>query len=111
MPKKYKIQLTPTVYSQLDEIKQYISIILAAPEAAKRLLNSIRNAVNSLDIMPARVPLADEDPWRSHGIHKMTVKNYLVYFWIDEDAFTVHVIAIVYGRREQATQLSKIDMK
>ncbi len=40
----------------------------------------------------------------------MPVKNYLVYFWIDEETRSVQVTAVVYGRRDQRRQLSQMDL-
>ncbi len=39
------------------------------------------------------------------------VKNFLVYFWIDEEKGKVQVTAIIYGRRDQTKQLSQIEME
>ena len=38
----------------------------------------------------------------------MTVRKYLIYFEIDEAARQVNVIAVIYGRRDQAAQLDGI---
>ena len=35
----------------------------------------------------------------------MPVKNFLVYYLIDEEKITVWVMAVVYGRRDQITAL------
>ncbi len=59
--------------------------------------------------MPARIPLTAEEPWHSQGIHKMVVKNFLVYFWIDDKNLCVWVTAVIYGRRNQRQQLEKMD--
>ena len=59
----------------------------------------------SLARMPKRVALTEEEPWRSYGVHKMAVKNFLVYFWIDDKRNEVHVIAVIYGRRDQLEAL------
>lgn len=39
----------------------------------------------------------------------MTVRNFLVYYSVDEDRETVWIIAVIYGRRDQAAALSDID--
>ena len=57
-----------------------------------------------------RVPLTEEEPWHSRGVHKLPVKNYLVYFWVDEETKKVQVFGIIYGRRDQRHQLSNLDM-
>ena len=49
--------------------------------------------------------LTEEEPWHSYCIHKLVVGNYLIYFWIDEAAFTVWITAVVYGSRDQRRQL------
>ena len=40
----------------------------------------------------------------------ISVKNYLVYFWVDEEEKKVQVFGIIYGHREQRHQLSNMDM-
>lgn len=45
--------------------------------------------ISGLNFMPLRYPLTDEDPWRTNGIRKMPVKNFLVYYLIDEESKTV----------------------
>ena len=68
-------------------------------------------AILSLENMPHRISLTDEEPWRSEGIHKMPVKNYLVYFWINEIKNMVYITAVIYSQREQKRQLSKMKME
>ena len=38
----------------------------------------------------------------------MLVGKHLVYFWIDEAALTVWIIAVIYGSRDQRRQLSEM---
>jgi len=54
--------------------------------------------------------LTKEEPWHSQGVHALTVKNFLVYFWVDEAAKKVQVMGIVYGCRDQRHQLSGLDL-
>lgn len=63
-----------------------------------------------LSKFPQRIALTEEEPWHSYGIRKIPVKNFLVYFWIDEDHLKVQVTAVVYGKRDQVHQLSQMDM-
>lgn len=59
--------------------------------------------------MPARIPLTQEEPWHSRGIHKMPVGNHLVYFWIDDAHSRVWITAVVYDRRLQREQLGQME--
>ena len=70
------------------------------------MLDLLEKEILSLSSFPNRIPLTQDEPWHSQGIHKMVVKNYLVYFWVDENNQTVHIIAVVYGRRDQKQLLA-----
>lgn len=74
------------------------------------MLDTLQEEIASLDQFPNRVPLTEEEPWRSQGIHKFPVKNYLIYFWVDEETKKVQIIGAVYGRKDQRHQLSNLDM-
>ena len=77
---------------------------------AERLLQDLQKSILSLNTMPKRVALVEEEPWRSYGIHKMPVKNFLVYFWINEEMKEVHITAVIYGKRDQLEQLKQMDI-
>ncbi|MBR6484838.1 MAG: type II toxin-antitoxin system RelE/ParE family toxin, partial [Clostridiales bacterium] len=83
--KTYSVRITRQARDQLFSIKSYITNELAAPKAASNTIAILKKEIKSLSQMPERIKLTDEEPWRSEGIRVMCVKNYYVYFWIDED--------------------------
>ena len=83
--KTYTIRITRQAREQLRGIKKYITEVLFAPDAARNTVAAIKKEIISLDKMPDRIKLTEEEPWRSEGVHRMRVKNYYVYFWIDEE--------------------------
>lgn len=93
------------------EIVHYISHELVAPDAAVNLLNQLENSISSLSEMSERMSLVEEEPWRTEGVRKVVVKNFLVYFWIDKVNMKVQITAVVYGKRDQVKQLLKMDFK
>lgn len=107
----YSVKITAQARAQMQDITHYIAVELTAPDAALRLLDTLEKEISSLSQHPHRITLTEEEPWRSYGIHKMIVKNFLVYFWIDEDAYKVQVTAVIYGRRDQVGQLTNMDME
>lgn len=111
MGKMYDVKITKFAEAQLREIVRYIAFDLQAPETALKMLNTLDAEIASLDQMPNRIPLTEEEPWHSEGVHKMPVKNYLVYFWVDEEAAKVQVIGVVYARRDQRRQLELMEME
>lgn len=105
MPDDYTIKVTELAQTQLHEIIHYVAYSLQAPVTAQRLLDTLENAISSLSQMPDRIALTEEEPWHSYGIHKMLVKNFLVYFWVNEAKKAVQITSVIYGRRDQAKQL------
>lgn len=111
MDKTYNVKITAQAEDQIQEIIRYIAHELKAPEAALHLLDTFEDSFISLAQFPQRVALVDDEPWHAKGIHRLPVKNFLVYFWIDEDNIKVQIIAIIYAKRDQIRQLAQIDME
>lgn len=104
----YTVRLTSQAEEQLIEIGRYISLTLQAPDTAHSLLSILECEISSLSLFPNRVALTEEEPWHSYGVRKLPVKHYLVYFWVDEEAKSVLISAIVHGRQDQKRQLLNI---
>lgn len=104
----YKIKITSQAIEHLKCIRDYIAIELSDPLAAKRLLEQIKAEMHSLQTMPRRVQCVSESSWCELGFRRTRVKNYYIYFWIDEPKKEVNIIAVVYTRREQSKQLSDL---
>lgn len=106
----YEVKLTAQAIGQLEETVQYISKILLEPEIARKWADTLQCEIGKLDSMPSRYPLTEEEPWRTKGIRKMPVKNFLVYYLIDEEKEAVWITAVIYGRRDQMAALSDMSL-
>lgn len=104
----YKVKLTDHAVAQLQEAVIYISKVLQASTVAKHWAARSKKELASLSTMPARYPLTEEEPWHTEGVHKMSVENFLVYYWIDEEKKIVWITAIVYARRDQLRVLREM---
>ena len=104
----YKVKLTDHAVAQLQEAVIYISKVLQASTVAKHWAARVKKELASLSTMPARYPLTEEEPWHTEGIHKMSVENFLVYYWIDEEKKIVWITASVYARRDQLRVLREM---
>ena len=102
---RYEVKLTEQAFEQIEETVQYISKTLLEPEIARKWADTLQNDIKNLEYMPSRYPLTEEKPWHAEGIRKMHVKNFLVYYLIDEKKKTVWVTAVIYGRRDQISAL------
>ena len=102
---RYEVKLTPQAIRQIEETVQYISKILLEPGTAQKWADTLQSEIEKLDSMPLRYPLTEEEPWHTQGIRNMSVKNFLIYYWVDEETKIVWVTAVVYSRRDQITAL------
>ena len=52
---------------------------------------------------------------KSHGglreYARLLLKNFLIYYWVDDENNRVQVTAVIYSRRDQIRQLSNMDME
>ena len=110
MAKKYTVELTSLAQEQVVRIAQYVSDELKAPNAASLLVDKLEAEISKLETMPERIVLVDREPWRSKGVHKFIIDDYIAYFIIMEPRDVVRVIAIVVGRMDQIKQLEKTDV-
>ncbi len=108
---QYRIRITRQAREHLLEIRRYIEKELLSPMAAKNTIAAIKAEIQSLSNMPGRVHLTPEEPWRSSGVRRTRVKNYYIYFWINEEGKTVQIISVIYVKRDQARQLELMDME
>ena len=102
---RYEVKLTAQAIRQIEETVQYISKILLEPEIARKWADILQHEILKLDSLPSRYSLIEEEPWRTRGIRKMPVKNFLVYYLIDEEKKTVWITSVIYGRRDQTAAL------
>lgn len=106
----YIVKMALNAVEQVSEIVAYISKVLLVPDTAAKWADYLHKEVTGLNEMPLRFSLVEDEPWRSKGIRKMSVKNFLVYYLINEETTTVWVTAVTYGKRNQITALRNMPM-
>lgn len=97
MSEQYRIQYSPAALDDLKDIYAYLAYELKEPSTAKNQANRINAEIGSLDFMPCRYEQVDCEPWKSMGMRKVPVNNFVVFYKVDLDAMTVTVFRIVYG--------------
>ena len=58
--------------------------------------------------MPQSYRTIEEEPWRSQGVRKSSANNYYIYYWIDDVNKEVHILAVIYNKRDQYQQLLEL---
>ena len=107
----YTVKVTKHAEESMKSIGMYIAFELLNPKAAFDLLDLFQEEIESLRKMPERIVLTQEEPWRSYGIRQLIVKNFYIYFWIDEEAKKVQVTDVIYAKRDQAKALDEMPLE
>lgn len=108
--KPYRIIVTPLAYEHLKDAVNYIRDTLQAPDTALRWLDRMEIAMGSLSAMPLRNRVIPDEPWHSEGVRRMREGNFFIYYWVNEAAGSVHVLAVIYARRDQLPLLRNLEL-
>ena len=108
---EYRIRITRQASAHLAEIRRYIEYELLAPQTALKMIRALRTEIQSLSELPYRFKTVDEEPWRTEGVRRTQIKNYYVYYWINEEAGSVQVIGVIYVHHDQERQLQKMELE
>jgi toxin ParE1/3/4 len=103
----YKVQLSDEAKQDLRGIYEYIAFTLLEPVIALNLRNRIVSKLKSLDEMPERYPIYQEEPWKSRGLRRINIENYSGFYLVKEKS--VQVIRILYSGRDIANILKQSD--
>lgn len=102
----YDIYYSSQALDDLTDIYTYIAFQLFEPQTAKKLCGDIIDAVSKLDTFPSRNALYENEPWKSKGLRKLHVKNYIVFYTVNDEKRIVNIIRIMYGGRDFDKQLT-----
>ena len=102
---QYEVILETTAISDLRGILGYITDVLLEPQITRRMVEVIEEGIMSPDELPHRQALLRDEPYRSRGVRWLPIENYTAFYVIDEDTRTVHVLRILYSRRNWKTLL------
>ena len=96
----YSIIYSPEARDDLKDIYSYIAFDLLVPGIAKGQINRIRKTIRSLDFMPSRFSIVDWEPWKSMGMHKILVDNFVVFYTVDDNQMEVSILRFLYAGRD-----------
>lgn len=102
MPNK-RIIVSETAYADLDETLSYIASDLHSPGAAGKLIDRIFDSMERLDEFPLIGSAADNDILNAKGYRLLPVDNFIVFYIPKGEE--VHIVRIIYGRRDWETIL------
>ena len=97
---EYKIKLSKEATEDLDDIIGYIINVLKNPIAANNLLTEIEDSYSILSNAPESFAYCEDQRLRMLGYRKIPVKNYIIFYKVDNESETVYILRVIYGRRE-----------
>ncbi|MDR1803431.1 MAG: type II toxin-antitoxin system RelE/ParE family toxin [Treponema sp.] len=83
----------------LDTVK-YIANVLKAPAAANNLLDEIERHEEILENTPNIYPFVPDEYLAQRGLKFTRIKNYLLFYTINEEEKIITVIRFLYARRD-----------
>lgn len=102
----YSYLFTINAELDLDEILNYISVILSNPEAASSFVDELTEKLSLLCSSPRiGIPVTNEYFLRS-DVRKIFIGNYVVYYTDDSVRCKIIILRIIYGKRDQSSVLS-----
>jgi len=100
----YKVDFAKKADRDLDGISAYLQSQSVSRWRALKFADAIRSEINHrLSFWPQGYRLVDDDILAARGQHKLIVKNYLVFFTVDEEKNTAFVERIIHGKRDWIT--------
>ncbi|MCL2445219.1 MAG: type II toxin-antitoxin system RelE/ParE family toxin [Oscillospiraceae bacterium] len=96
---KYNIVLTASFYKDAEEISHYITYRLGAPKAAERLVADAYQSIKSLANSPCSGRVFTLSDGTSTVYRRINIRNYALFYSVDERTNTVYIQRFIYGRR------------
>ena len=96
----YFVNITDIAEEDISSTVQYIANELKAPKAANNLLDEIERHEKILEKTPKIYPSVSDEYLAEKGVKFVLIKNYMMFFVINEAKKIVNVIRFLYGRRD-----------
>jgi len=96
---RFTVEVTDSALSAIAEQARYIAVDAQAPLNARRWLERIRDAVDSLERWPLRAALAEESALLDFEVRQLVVGKHLLLFTVDAHRSTIMVIGLRHGHR------------
>ncbi len=95
----YQLEYLPLARKDMVDIVQYISRDLCNPDAAAKLAEELVKAAESVLTFPYENPVHMSIRPLKHEYRKIIVKNYIMFYWIEEKTKTVTIARVLYYKQ------------
>ena len=96
----YKLEYLPVAREDMLGIVRYIGRELQNPETAKHLAAELVNSAESVLTFPHATPVYQSIRPLKYEYRKISVKNYLIFYWVNEEKKLVTIARVIYAKRD-----------
>lgn len=97
---RYLVKFTQAAQDDMEQIFEYISRELLAPQAAQNLMSDLEQGIMGLADFPYGGSPVLDDLLKSKGYRKLIIHRYLVFYLINENEKHVVIMRVLYGPRK-----------
>jgi toxin ParE1/3/4 len=95
----YKLIVSKEAHIDIDNIVTYIAVELANSSAAIDFLDDVERSYRAITNNPRMYSLCDDSILKKDGYRKIVIRNYLVFYRIDEEKKIIIIVRVIYGGR------------
>ncbi len=95
----YEVEFTEDCIEEIQRIYEYISKILIADRAAKKIIQEIKQKVLSLSKYPKLYTAINKFDKFNRQYRRMIIKNYVILYIVDDKKKKVYLSHMYYGRQ------------
>lgn len=92
--KKYMVEMSETAEQDLEDIISYLRYDLAGDIIADKYKLLFKQGIKELENIAGSIPTLDKELTGLENIRKINVRNYVVFFIVDEDEFKAEVLRV-----------------
>ena len=96
----YSLNITDVAEEDILSAVRYIANVLKAPAAANNLLDEIEKHEKILENTPNIYSFASDEYLAEKGLKLIMIKNYILFYIVNENEKAVTVIRFLHSRRD-----------
>lgn len=97
---QYNVIIQEAARIDILSIVKFILEDFQEPVTARKIYSDIVKEILSLQNFPKRARLLNDEPYKSKGYRVTYVKNYSIFYKVIDSSDEVHIMRVLYNRRD-----------